>query len=59
MTIKYYDVLVKLDKTIRADLANEQMKALATLLREREDREIDRILEDKGSLRTILRSYYQ
>lgn len=58
MTEKYKDILYKLQKTEEHGLGNEQIRALINILSSRDDDEIDRVLEDKGNLRVILRSYY-
>lgn len=59
MTTKYKDVLVRLELLNKSGLGNEHTVQLERILRERLDTEIDRLLEDKGDLRVILRSYYQ
>lgn len=58
MTQKYKDILAKLKEADKHGLATEQMKSLIVILESREDMEIDKLLEDKGNLRVILRSYY-
>lgn len=58
MTVKYKDVLHKLERLNKNGLGNEHTAVLEDILRERSDNEIDRLLEDKGDLKVILRSYY-
>lgn len=58
MTQKYKDILDKLKEADKHGFATEQMKSLISILESREDMEIDKLLEDKGNLRVILRSYY-
>lgn len=59
MTIKYRRVLDKLNQIDQVVPLNSDMLQLRNLLRERDDHDIDRILEDRGNLRLLILSLYE
>lgn len=59
MTIKYRRVLDKLNQIDQVVPLNSDMLQLRNLLRERDDADIDRILEDRGNLRLLILSLYE